>query len=343
MTRIRIGFAAPLTGPQAVVGIPMLRVVQLAAREWGAGGVEFEVTALDDAADEGVAIKVAEEFVADAEIVAVIGHKNSGPSRAGAPVYAAAGLVQLSQCATDNKLTRSGWRTFFRLCADNERQAHVAAEHACGDCHVKRLVAVHDGTAYGRPLVEAFCREAAAGCMPTTSVMEMAVGQEDFSGLVAAVKIGDPDLIYIGGTEIEASKLARALRAADVSAQLMTSEGGPHNPFAWMAGVAGEGSLHTYAGANPASTEPARQIAERCLAELGAVPSFVVECWDAVTAIAEGLTGGARSRAEIREAIAQTNIEGLAGPIRFGPNGDRIDAPVSLWQVRGGTMVAMPV
>ncbi len=43
----------------------------------------------------------------------------------------------------------------------------------------------------------------------------------------------------------------------------------------------------------------------------------------------------------MREAIARTDLEGIAGRIRFDANGDRIDAPVSLWTIRQGRMVPL--
>ena len=43
----------------------------------------------------------------------------------------------------------------------------------------------------------------------------------------------------------------------------------------------------------------------------------------------------------VRDAIATTDIEGVGGRIRFDAAGDRIDAPVSLWQVVGGRMIPL--
>jgi branched-chain amino acid transport system substrate-binding protein len=332
--RFSIGYAAPLTGPQSIVGVPMLRVVEMAAADLCHDGVDLDVVAADDEADDSAAAGVAQELVDNPAVIAVVGHKNSGPSRAAAPVYAAAGLAQLSQCATDNSLTRSGWPTFFRLCADNERQAAVAAEFARSSLEPHSVVAVHDGTAYGRPLVEAFARG-----LPSTRVLEMRVGQEDFSAVVARVRAAKADLVYIGATEIEGSKLMIALRASGSTAQVMTSEGGPQNPLAGLAGDAAEGSIHTYAGADPTGTEASERLIERCEREIGGAPSFAVETYEAVMVIADAAGRGATTRNEIREAIAAADLEGFSGRIRFDASGEREGAPVSLWRVSGGRMV----
>jgi len=341
--RFSIGYAAPLTGPQSIVGVPMLRVVEMATTDLSRDGLELDVVAVDDAADDPTAARVAETLVGNAAVIAVVGHKNSGPSGAAAPVYAAAGLAQLSQCATDNALTRSGWPTFFRLCADNERQAAAAAEYAASRLHPRMPMAVHDRTSYGRPLVDAFARRLTALSGHQVGVLEMRVGQEDFAAIVTKMRAAKADLVYIGATEIEGSRLMMALREAASEAQIMTSEGGPQNPLTGLAGDAAEGSIHTYAGTDPNGTEAAQRLIERCEREIGGAPSFAVETYEAVMVIADALAGGAKTRAELRDAVAAADLEGFSGRIKFDPSGERIGAPVSLWRVTGGRMTPVAV
>ncbi len=319
----------------------MLQTVELAASDARARGLDIRIKAVDDLEDERASERVAADLVADPSVIAVIGHKNSGPSKAAAPVYAAAGLAQVTQCSTDNALSRSGWRTFFRLCADNERQASVAAEFAHLRAPGGVAVGVHDGTDYGRPLVEAFAQRYQALSGRRVELLAMRVGQEDFGEIVEAIKAMRPEVIDVGATEIESSKLMKALRPAGVDALVISSEGGPDNPVVRLAGAAGEGMVHTYAGSDPGGTPASRELVARCRAVVGETPSYVVECYDALMVIAAALEAGATTREEVREAIARTDLEGIAGRIRFDANGDRIDAPVSLWTIRQGRMVPL--
>jgi branched-chain amino acid transport system substrate-binding protein len=330
-----------LSTPQSIVGVPMLRTVEMAVAEARARGIDLEVQAVDDREDLSVAAQVAAELAADASVIAVVGHKNSGPSAAGGPLYAEAGLAQVTQCSTDNALSRAGWPTFFRMCADNARQAAVAAEFVHEHHPGAHAVAVHDGTDYGRPLVEAFAARLLALSGREVTVLAMHVGQDDFSDIVGAIQAAHAGVVDFGATEIESSKLMRALHAAGVKAQLISSEGGPDNPLARLAGPSGEGSIHTYAGADPLATKASRSLVQRCLREIGETPSYVVECYDAVSVIASALEQGAANRREVRDAIAATDIQGVGGRIRFDANGDRIDAPVSLWRVVDGRMVPL--
>jgi branched-chain amino acid transport system substrate-binding protein len=169
----------------------------------------------------------------------------------------------------------------------------------------------------------------------------MRVGQEDFTDVVDEIRSGRADVVDLGATEIESSKLMKALDAAGVRPLIVSSEGGPDNPIVGLAGRAGEGSVHLYAGSDPTSSVASRDLLKRCREAFGETPSYVVECYDAVSVIAAALQQGAASRAEMRDAIAATDLEGYGGRIRFDANGDRIDAPVSLWTIRGGKMVPL--
>lgn len=319
----------------------MLRTVEMAAEDLRGRGVDVEIKAVDDKEDERHAVGAARELASDHSVIAVVGHKNSGPSKAGGPVYAEAGLAQVTQCSTDNSLSRSGWRTFFRMCATNERQAQVAAAFVHARMPGASTVAVHDGTAYGRPLVEAFASKLESLAGQPVRVLAMRVGQEDFSEIVDQVRAAGAEIVDLGATEIESSKLMRALRAAELRPLVISSEGGPDNPIVRLAGPAGEGSVHTYAGFDPLSTTESQKLVERCRAAFGETPSYVVECYDAVTVIAAALEGGASNRSEVRDAIAATDLQGYSGRIQFGADGDRINAPVSLWTIHGGEMVPL--
>jgi branched-chain amino acid transport system substrate-binding protein len=172
-------------------------------------------------------------------------------------------------------------------------------------------------------------------------VLAMHVGQEDFGQIIDEVRACEADVVDLGGTEIESSKLMKAMRLAGLRPLVISSEGGPDNPIVRLSGAAGEGSVHTYAGFDPLSTAEAAGLVERCRAAFGETPSYVVECYDAVTVIANALERGAANRAEVRDAIAETDIHGFSGRIRFDASGDRIDAPVSLWTIHAGEMVAL--
>lgn len=340
---LKIGFAAPLTGDQAIVGVPMRQCAELAINqinEWEGFPFQVLLRAEDDQADPIQAEIVARRFVADPTVIGVIGHKNSGPSAAAAPIYHAAGLTQVAPSSTNPQLSRQGYRTFFRLCAHDAVQGRVAAGYAVRVLGVRQAAVIHDRTDYGQPLAEvvrAAVRQEGAEIVLFEGIAE---GQTDFSPTVARIREVWPDMVYFALTEIESSLLARQLRAAGVQSLLFGTDGSRESQFLPLAGEAAEGVYQTYAGTDPESAPAAQAFVRAFQAEYGPAPVYGLEVYDATNLLIAALVqAGQPDRKSVLEAVARTaDFTGVTGPIQFEPNGDRRDPQVSLWRVEQGQM-----
>jgi branched-chain amino acid transport system substrate-binding protein len=300
----RIAFLAPLTGDEAVVGVPMMQAVELAVEEANAASklpFRVELLAMDDRAEPETARGLAKGLVQDSEVVGVVGHKNSGPSNAAGAVYASAGLAQITQSSTNSDLARQGWQTFFRVCADNDRQATTAARYALDVLNVHRVAIVHR-------LGDAEC-----------------------------------DLIYFGLTEIESSFLIRGLRGAGVTTHCFGADGGRQSPFPQLAGQAAEGCYETYAGVDPQTSAQAQVFVRAFESHYGSCPIFGPEAYDAACIFLEALrrVGVPDRSAVLAEIKALDGFVGATGAISFEPNGNRRDAGVTIWQVIDGQMTLL--
>lgn len=341
---VKIAFVAPLTGPEAVVGLPMKETVALALRGARAEGrcpEEVELIALDDQADPARARSLAARLIEDETVVGVVGHKNSGPSAAAGPLYASAGLAQITPSATNSELARQEWGTFFRMCADNDCQAAAAAQFAAEELGVHTVCAVHDGTGYGRPLAETFLGAVTGYGVDVALVEEVRLGQRDFQETTLALLKADADLVYFGLTEIESSFLVQALRKVGVRSLCLGADGGRQSPFPQLTGDAAEGVYETYAGVDPQSTERGRSLLEACQGAYGECPIFGAEAYDAAYVLLEALRRAAvPNRSSVLQAIREMeDLEGVTGPISFTSSGNRRRAAVTIWQVRDGEMV----
>lgn len=339
----KIGFAAPLSGEQAIVGRPMRQCAELAvtqANERGDLPFYLRLRAEDDRAEPGQAQEVARRFVADPAVIGVVGHKNSGPSAAAAPIYHAAGLAQVAPSSTNPQLSRRGYRTFFRLCAHDAVQGQVAARYAVRVLGARRVAVIHDQTGYGQPLaevVQAVLQQERAEVVLFEGITE---GATDFSQTVGRLQQLSPDVIYFALTEIESSILARQLREAGVGAVLFGTDGSRESQFLPLAGPAAEGAYQTYAGLDAESHPAAQEFAGQFKARYGSVPVYGPEVYDAtnlfITALARA--GQIDRQRVLQEIVGSSNFEGVTGRIQFEPNGDRRDPQVSIWRVEQGEM-----
>jgi branched-chain amino acid transport system substrate-binding protein len=283
---------------------------------------------------------VAHRFVTDPAVFGVVGHKNSGPSAVGAPIYYAARLVQIAPSSTNPGLSQQGYRTFFRLCAHDAVQGQVAAQYAVRVLGARRVAVIHDQTSYGQPLaevVQAAVQQERAEVVLFEGISE---GQTDFSPTVASIRQLSPDLVYFALTEIESSILARQLRAAGVESLLFGTDGSRESQFLPLAGAAAEGVFQTYAGVDPESAPASGNFVQEFQARYGPAPVYGLEVYDATNLlIAAVAQTGQADRARILATVAaMRNFVGVTGPIQFDAHGDRRDPQVSLWRVEQGRM-----
>ena len=133
---VRIGASAPLTGPQAHLGKDNENGTRMAIDDANAKGImiggrkaHFELISEDDQADPKTATIVAQKLV-DNKVNGVIGHLNSGTSIPAAKIYSDNGIPQISPSATAVAYTSQGFKTAFRVMANDAQQGRVLGEYA---------------------------------------------------------------------------------------------------------------------------------------------------------------------------------------------------------------------
>ncbi|MDF6993792.1 branched-chain amino acid ABC transporter substrate-binding protein, partial [Escherichia coli] len=132
---IKLGFAAPMSGPQAQYGTDMKNGATLAVEEFNATkpkiagkDVKFQLKAEDDQADPKTGTAVAQKLV-DSGIKGMLGHFNSGTSIPASRVYNPAGIAQIAM-ATAPEYTKQGYKTTFRMMTSDTQQGSVVGTFA---------------------------------------------------------------------------------------------------------------------------------------------------------------------------------------------------------------------
>src|SRR5512134_1745233 len=122
---VKIGHVGPTSGAIAHLGKDNENGARMAIDELNAAGVKigdkvakFELLAEDDGGDPKQGTAAAQKLV-DAKVNGVIGHLNSGTTIPASKIYSDAGIPQISPSATNPKYTRQGYKTTFRVVADD--------------------------------------------------------------------------------------------------------------------------------------------------------------------------------------------------------------------------------
>jgi len=127
---VKIGFAAALSGAGLdVLGIDEQRGAELAVVDKkDILGFSIQLEAEDDLCSAEGGITVANKFVADPNIVAVIGNMCSSGSLAAMDIYQQNHYTMVAPSSTGVVLTTRGNKAFFRVCWNDKIQGPAAAD-----------------------------------------------------------------------------------------------------------------------------------------------------------------------------------------------------------------------
>lgn len=349
VTVVRIGAASPLTGPQAHIGIDIRNGIQLGVDDVNAAGlvvggkkIRLELLAEDDEANPTKATTVAQKLV-DAKVVAVVGHFNSGASIPASKIYADAGIVQISPGSTNPRYTQQGFKTTYRVVANDDQQGPVGAEYAVGKLGAKNIAVIDDSTAYGQGLATAFAAKAAALGATIVAREHTTDRDTDFTAILTAVKAKNPDLVFFGGIDTQAGPMAKQMAGLGIKAKLLGGDGMQTPNFLKLAGDAAEGAMASIPGLPKDKMPGGKAFLDKFKSRFNAeVELFAPMGYDAVFVIAEAMKrAGSTEPAKIVAEMPNTSYNGVIGPIAFDEKGDLKNGPLTIYAVRGGKWEAL--
>jgi branched-chain amino acid transport system substrate-binding protein len=241
---VKIGHVGPTSGAIAHLGKDNEYGARMAIEELNAKGVsingkkvKFELIAEDDASDPKQGTAAAQKLV-DAKVSGVIGHLNSGTTIPASKIYSDAGIPQISPSATNPKYTRQGFKTTFRLVADDVHLGGTLGRYAVKDLKGKAIAVIDDRTAYGQGVAEEFEKavKAAGGNV---------VGHEfttdkatDFMPILTTLKGKKPDIIFFGGMDAVGGPMLKQMKSLGIQAKFMGGDGICTTELAKLAGDA---------------------------------------------------------------------------------------------------------
>jgi branched-chain amino acid transport system substrate-binding protein len=246
--KIKIAFVGPNTGDYSSFGIDMTRGAELAAKAHPeVKGFEIELLSEDTQGTPEQGASVANKLAADPQVVAIDGHSFSGSTEVAIPIYGDAGIVMLSPSATNPDLTKLGSPVFNRVAFHDEMQGEHAANYIFNTLGIKKIVAMHDGGAYGQGLAEmtASFFEDLGG--EVVGIEAITPGETDYSAPLATVAALGPELIYYGGYDADAAVLVTQMAGAGMGdAKFFGCDGTYGVNYIDLAGDAAEGTFSTY-------------------------------------------------------------------------------------------------
>lgn len=192
--KIKIAYVGPMTGDYSAFGIDISRGAELAVKaNPDVLGFPVELLKEDSQGTPEGGAAVANKLAADPKVVAVVGHTFSGSTIAAIPIYEKAHIVMVSPSTTLAKLPELGPEVYHRVAFSDRTQAEMAAKYIYNVLGVRKIVAMHDGGAYGQALAEDVAANFEKLGGTVLGIEGITPGETDYSAVLAKVAALGPD------------------------------------------------------------------------------------------------------------------------------------------------------
>ena len=330
---VRIGQVGPTSGPASHLGRDNVDGARLAIADLNARGLRiggktarFELIAEDDAADPKQGVQAAQKLC-DQKVNGVVGHLTSGSSIPAAKVYNDCGIPHISPVATNPRLTQQGYKTTFRLLANDNVTGAGLANLAAGELKLTKVAIVDDRSAYGQGVADAFRKMAVAKGLKVVAEQFTSDKATDFSSVLTAIKASGAEVIFYGGLDAQAGPMLRQMQQLGLSKlRLMGGDGICTTKLAELA--AGSDALaQVICAEGGVSIEkmPGGPAWKKRFdaAYPGVFQGNAPYGYDAVMALAEGMLKANSADPKVyAPRLFEIDVQGITGKLAFDANGE---------------------
>ena len=341
---LTIGVATAQTGGLAPYDAPVIEGLRIAVDEINAaGGIDgktkialIEKDVRSDTAQTAIAV----QELADAGVSAIVLPCDADPGLAAAGIVDAAQIPAISTCASSPTLPLIGGDYVFANFPGDNVQATVSASWAHDQGHKSAYILYSPDSQYtSMPLYFADVMKSLGGSVVGEDTYS--IGQQDFSAIVTRIAAMDPqpDVIMTSAYEPDFPSFLKSLRAANVTAQVIGSDG-IDSPTTFSLGEAANGVVFTTAGYASAGSEleAFNTLYEQ---QTGAASETVFNAigYDLIKVLEAAViaNGGNTDAAGLRDAIAGLeNVRGATSMITYKGTDGMPVREVTLIRVQDG-------
>ena len=345
---VKIGHVAPTSGAIAHLGKDNENGARMAIEDLNAKGVtiggkkvKFELLAEDDAGDPKQGTAAAQKFV-DAKVNGVIGHLNSGTSIPASKIYSDAGIPQISPSATNPKFTRNGYKTTFRVVADDVHLGGTLGRYTVKQLKGKSIAVIDDRTAYGQGVADEF-EKGVKGAGGKTVAREFTNDKAtDFTAILTSIKAKKPDVVFFGGMDAVAGPMMRQMKQLGIKAKFVGGDGICSSELPKLAAGTMEDGQVVCAEAGGVEGTAKKSMDEFYAAYKKKynddVKVYAPYVYDAtMVMVAAMVKAGSAEPAKYLPVLAKTDgYKGVTGTIGFDAKGDIKNGALTLYTYKGG-------
>lgn len=349
---VKIGHVAPMSGPQAHYGKDNENGVRMAIEDLNAqniviGGkkIRFEIQAEDDAADPKQGTAVAQKLC-DSKVAGVVGHLNSGTTIPASKVYNDCGIPHVTGAASNPNLTKPGYKTTFRIIANDNALGAGLALYAADALKLKKVAIIDDRTAYGQGVAEVFKRTAAAKGIQVVDEQFTTDKATDFMAILTAIKAKSPDSVFYGGMDAQGGPMLRQLEQLGMgNVKFFGGDGICTTEIAKLVGGAKtiNNVVCAEGGASLAKMPGGEAWKKRYDAKYpGQFQIYSPYTYDATFVLVDAMKRANSVDPKVyTPKLIETNFKGVTANIAFEPNGELKNPAMTLYVYKDGKKTAL--
>ena len=349
---VKIGHVAPMSGAQAHYGKDNENGVRMAIEDLNAqnisiGGkkIKFEIAAEDDAADPKQGTAAAQKLC-DAKVNGVVGHLNSGTTIPASKVYHDCGIPHITGAATNPDLTKPGYKTTYRIIANDNALGAALAFYAADALKLKNVAVIDDRSAYGQGVADVFKKTAQAKGMKVVDQQFTNDKATDFMAILTAIKAKKPDAIFYGGMDAQAGAMLRQMDQLGLSnVKFFGGDGICTNEIVKIAaGAKSLGNVVCAEGGSSIAKMPGgTEWKKRYDAKFpGQFQIYSPYTYDATFVLVDAMKRANSTDPKVyTPEIIKTNYKGVTANIQFEPNGELKNPAVTLSVYKDGKKQAL--
>jgi branched-chain amino acid transport system substrate-binding protein len=349
---VKIGHVAPTSGAQAHYGKDNENGVRMAIEDLNKQGVmiggkkaTFEIVAEDDAADPKQGTAAAQKLC-DSKVAGVVGHLNSGTTIPASKVYNDCGIPHVTGAATNPDLTKPGYKTTYRIIANDLALGAGLAFYAADTLKLKKVAVIDDRSAYGQGVADIFKKTAKEKGMTVVDEQFTTDKATDFMAILTAIKAKGPDAVFYGGMDPQAGPMLRQMEQLGMSkVKYFGGDGICTSEIAKLAGGAKTLSnvICAEGGASlakmPGGVEWKKRYDEKYPNQFQVYSPYT---YDATFVLVDAMKRANSSDPKVYiPELLKTSFKGVTTTIEFLPNGELKNPSITLYTYKDGKKTAL--
>jgi branched-chain amino acid transport system substrate-binding protein len=231
----------------------------------------------------------------------------------------------------------------FRVVGRDDQQGPAIASYLASEKKPKVVAVIDDATAYGEGIaneVEKTLKAAKVNVLPREKGTDKTT---DWKAVLTKLRGRKPDAVFYGGMDATGGPLLKQGRELGIKAVFAFGDGACTDKMKELAGDAAEGLLCSQAGIPPQAAS--KKFLEAYKAKFNVEPILYSPfTYDAANLLIEAMKkANSADPAKYLPELQKNAYTGSTGSISFDERGDRKDAEITIFTMKGGKIEPLAV